>query len=167
VLDLFAYTGMLGRAIEAAGAAHVTHVDASERALAFAAAHHVSDPTRHAFITADIFDWLPALDPGAQFELVIVDPPSMTSSKAQVPAALAAYRRLYRAAARHVVPGGAIVAACCTSRIERAVFHRTVRETLGSEFTQERELATEIDHPIGFPQADYLKIAFWRRATAA
>jgi hypothetical protein len=27
---------------------------------------------------------------------------------------------------------------------------------------RERELAPEADHPVGFPQADYLKIALWR-----
>jgi 23S rRNA (cytosine1962-C5)-methyltransferase len=162
VLNLFAYTGMLGRAAEAAGAASIVQVDASAPALAFAAAHHVDDAARHAFVTADVFAWLPAQEP-APHDLVIVDPPSMTSSVAQVPSVLAAYRKLYRTAARHVGPGGALVAACCTSRIERAIFHRTVREVLGSAFTLERELPPEPDHPVGFPQADYLKIAWWRR----
>ncbi|MEO8706832.1 MAG: class I SAM-dependent methyltransferase [Kofleriaceae bacterium] len=166
VLNLFAYSGMLGRAAEAAGAAMITHVDASERALAFAAAHHASDPARHAYVTADVFEWLPALAPVEPYDLVIVDPPAMTSSKAQVPSVLAAYRKLYKAAARHVRPGGAIVAACCTSRVPRAEFHRTVREALPG-FTLERELATEVDHPVGFPQADYLKIAWWRRSDPA
>ncbi|MEJ7599804.1 MAG: class I SAM-dependent methyltransferase [Kofleriaceae bacterium] len=164
MLNLFAYSGMLGRAAERAGATHVTQVDASARSLAFAAAHHVDDPANHAFVVADVFAWLPALDPDARFELVIVDPPAMTSSIAQVPKVLAAYRKLYRAAAAHVAPGGALVAACCTSRIERAVFQRTVREALGSGFAMERELPVELDHPVGFPQADYLKIGWWRRA---
>jgi 23S rRNA (cytosine1962-C5)-methyltransferase len=168
VLNLFAYTGMLGRAAEAAGAASIVQVDASERALAFAAAHHVVDPARHQFVTADVIAWLPALPPpsDAGFDLVIVDPPSMTSRKVQVPAVLAAYRKLYRAAARQVRPGGAVVAACCTSRVPRAAFHRVVREALGGDFTLERELPTEPDHPVGFPEADYLKIAWWRRAAS-
>jgi len=62
VLNLFAYTGMLGRAAEHAGAASITHVDQSQRALDFAAAHHVIDRAKHAFVCADIFAWLPALD---------------------------------------------------------------------------------------------------------
>jgi 23S rRNA (cytosine1962-C5)-methyltransferase len=167
VLNLFSYTGMLGRAAEAAGAAHVTHVDASERALAFAAAHHVADPARHSFVAADVFDWLPALDPAEQFDLVIADPPAMTSRRAQVGLALAAYRRLYTAAARHVRPGGVLVAACCTSRIERAEFRRTVHDALGARFALDRELPTEADHPVGFAQADYLKILWWRCTSAA
>ena len=163
VLNLFAYSGMLGRAAELAGAASITQVDASDRALAFAAAHHVADPAKHAFVTADVFAWLPELT-AEPFDLVIVDPPSMTSKATQVPGVLAAYRKLYRAAARHVRPGGSLVAACCTSRIERSVFQKTVRDALGENFILEEEIPAEPDHPVGFPQADYLKIAWWRRA---
>jgi len=113
-------------------------------------------------VVADVFAWLPELrDPG--FDLVIVDPPSMTSKAMQVPAVLAGYRKLYRAAARLVAPGKSLVAACCTSRISRSVFHQTVREALGQTFSLDHEIPPEPDHPVGFPQADYLKIGWWRR----
>ena len=162
MLNLFAYTGMLGRAAEAGGAAHVTHVDQSERALEFARTHHVADVSKHAFIAADVFEWLPALSTDEQFALVICDPPAMTSKKSQVPRVLAAYRKLYAAAHRHVKPGGLLVAACCTSRVERAEFTRVVRQSLPERFTLERDLPPEPDHPVGFAQADYLKILLWR-----
>jgi 23S rRNA (cytosine1962-C5)-methyltransferase len=165
VLNLFSYTGMLGRAAEAAGATSITHVDASERALQFAAAHHADDPNKHSFVTADIFEWLPALDAAEQYDLVIVDPPAMTSRKSQVPSVLAAYRKLYRAAEQHVRPGGLLVSACCTSRVERALFRKTVRDVLPGRFTLDRDLPPEADHPVGFPQADYLKILIWRAAS--
>ncbi|HLL22420.1 MAG TPA: class I SAM-dependent methyltransferase [Kofleriaceae bacterium] len=163
-LNLFSYTGMLGRAAEAAGATDITHVDQSARALTFARTHHATDPSRHHYIEADIFAWLPTFE-AQPFDLVIVDPPSMTSSKAQVPKVLAAYKKLYKTARTHVAPGGRLVAACCTSRIERAVFARTVKDALGEGFTQEHELPVELDHPVGFPQADYLKISLWRRSS--
>jgi 23S rRNA (cytosine1962-C5)-methyltransferase len=167
VLNLFAYTGMVGRAAEAAGASHIVQVDQSERALAFAARHHVADPAKHQLVTADVFAWLPALADDEMFDLVIIDPPAMASRKAQIGQVLAAYRKLYRAAARHVRPGGVLVAACCTSRIERALFQSTVRDALGERFALERELPPEEDHPIGFPQADYLKILWWRCTDAS
>jgi len=163
VLNLFAYAGMLGLAAEIAGAAEIVQVDASERALAFAAAHHVRAPAHHTFVVADVFAWLPAFV-AEPFDLVIVDPPAMTSKATQIGSVLAAYRKLYRAAAQLVRPGGALVAACCTSRIERAVFHQTVREALGERFSLHHEIPPEPDHPVGFPQADYLKIAWWTRA---
>ncbi len=162
VLNLFSYTGMLGRAAERAGATAITQVDASERALAFARTHHVTDAAHHELVKADVFEWLPAQR--GSFDLVIVDPPSMTSDKKQVPAVLAGYRKLYRAAAPLVAPGGVLVAACCTSRVERAQFVKTVAECL-SGFTRERDLPPELDHPVGFREADYLKIELWRRGS--
>ncbi len=163
VLNLFAYAGLLGKAAELAGAAHIVQVDASERALAFAKAHHVIDPAKHEMIAADVFHWLPAHVPATAYDLVIVDPPAMTSNKQQVPAVLAGYKKLYRAAAPLVRPGGVLVAACCTSRIERATFDKLVAETLGSGFEREAAIAPEADHPVGFPQADYLKIGWYRK----
>jgi 23S rRNA G2069 N7-methylase RlmK/C1962 C5-methylase RlmI len=163
VLNLFAYSGMLGRAAESAGATSITHVDASERALAFAKANHAADAAKHEHITADIFHWLPALPAGELYDLVIVDPPSMTSNKQQVPAVLAGYKKLYRAAAPHVKPGAFLVAACCTSRVERTEFHETVASTLGPGFEHVLDVPPELDHPVAFPQADYLKIEIWRR----
>jgi 23S rRNA (cytosine1962-C5)-methyltransferase len=160
VLNTFAYTGMLGRACETAGAASITQVDVSERALAFAAAHHVVDAAKHQFITADVFEWLP--EHTGQYDVVICDPPSMTSKKAQVPNVLAAYRKLYRAAEKLVAPGGLLVSACCTSRIERKVFQQTVRASLPGRFKLELDVPPEPDHPVAFPQADYLKILLWR-----
>src|SRR3569623_3735915 len=106
---------MLGRAAEAAGAASSTQVDQSATAREFARAHHVTDPAKHLFVTADLFQWLPNHD--GRYDVVIIDPPAMTSRKTQVPGVLAAYRKLYRAAARLVNQGGLVVDACCTSRV--------------------------------------------------
>jgi 23S rRNA (cytosine1962-C5)-methyltransferase len=164
VLNLFAYTGMLGRAVEAAGATDIVQVDQSERALAFAAEHHVIDRAKHHFVTADIFEWLPALAADEQFDVIIVDPPSMTSKKAQVPQVLAAYKKLYTAAKAHLKPRGLIVAACCTSRVERGPFNDVVRASLGGTFQPVGDLPPEPDHPVAFPQADYLKILLFRAA---
>ncbi len=164
VLNLFSYTGMLGLAAERAGATHITNVDASAAALAWGAEHHKVDADRHTAVEADVFGWLPAQPPAAH-QLVIVDPPSMTSRADQVPKSLAAYRTLYRAARTQVAPGGVLVAACCTSRIGRQAFRSTVGAALGPEFVLEQELPPEVDHPVGFDQADYLKVLIWRRAT--
>src|SRR5262249_35075604 len=122
----------------------------------------VVDPARHRFIAADVFAWLPAHT--GDYDLVIVDPPAMTSRKVQVPSVLAGYTKLYRAAAKVVRPGGTLVAACCTSRIARDAFRTCVTAALGPSFAHQAEIQPEIDHPVGFPQADYLKISLWKRA---
>lgn len=166
VLNLFSYTGMLGRAAERAGAKEIWQVDASAAALALAAQHHVDDAARHKLIEADVFSWLPAQPApmgGGAFQLVIVDPPAMISRRAQAMGALAGYRKLYRAAAPHVAPGGTLFAVCCTSRITREEFRQVVTASLGQGFEPTGEIPPEVDHPVTFPEADYLKVLSFRR----
>jgi 23S rRNA (cytosine1962-C5)-methyltransferase len=171
VLNLFSYTGWLGLAAESAGAALVENVDSSGAALDLAARHHVRDQSRQRFTEADIFEWLPAeaqrrwvTEP---FDLVIADPPPMTSRKIQVDRVLSAYRRMYAAIAPLVAPGGRLVACCCTSRVSQRAFRSPVATGLGAGFRFERRLPAEIDHPVGFPEADYLKIDLFARAQPA
>jgi 23S rRNA (cytosine1962-C5)-methyltransferase len=165
VLNLFAYTGMLGLAAEHAGAAHIVQVDRAAPALGVARSHML-DRAKHETIVADIFDWLP--NATGAYDLVIVDPPSMTSRIEQVPGVLATYRRLHKAAAARVAPGGALVLACCTSRVTRAQFRAVVGNLPppdgGGRWELEADLPAEIDHPVGFAEADYLKVMILRRA---
>ncbi len=163
VLNLFAYTGTLGLAAEHAGAARIVQVDRAADALALAARHHVRDGARHELITADVFEWLPRA-PG-EYELVIVDPPSMTSRMEQVPGVLATYRRLHAAAAARVAPGGRLVLCCCTSRVARTAFRAVVAvlpSPAGGRWQVDADLAPELDHPVGFAEADYLKVMIVR-----
>lgn len=164
VLNLFSYTGTLGLAARTAGAAEVWNVDSSRSALEMAARFHGGGSDDQ---VADVFEWLPRLARGELFDLVIVDPPPMTSRVAQVEGALAAYRRLYRAAAPHVAPGGRIVACCCTSRIDARSFQQAVVTGLGKGFRFERRIPPEVDHPVGFPEADYLKVLVYSNAGAS
>ena len=85
----------------------------------------------------------------------------------QVPGVLATYRRLHAAAAARVAPGGRIVVACCTSRVSRRQFTEVAQATLGRRFALERDLPPEVDHPVGFPEADYLKVLVFRERDRA
>jgi 23S rRNA G2069 N7-methylase RlmK/C1962 C5-methylase RlmI len=163
VLNLFAYTGTLGLAAEIGGAGQVVQVDIAESALEFAKRRHTLDASKHRFVVADVFAWLKTLSPSQQFDLVIVDPPQVASQTSQVGKALANYATLYELAQRHVAPGGFLVAACCTGRIPRRKFEALVEGTLGREFRRVADLAPEDDHPVAFPEGDYLKILIFQR----
>ena len=39
--------------------------------------------------------------------------------------------------------------------------------TLGRRFALERDLPPEVDHPVGFPEADYLKVLVFRERERA
>lgn len=163
VLDLFSYSGTLGAAAEIAGASRIWHVDSSRAALDLGMDCHVLDREKHRFTEADVFQWLPALGLEERFDLAIADPPAMTSRMAQVPKVLRAYDAFYRKLSLHVKPGGTVVACCCTSRVEPDRFLVTVRRALGRDFRFLKRFPPEPDHPVGFKEADYLKILLFRR----
>ncbi len=158
VLNLFSYTGSLGLAAEVAGASDIWNVDVSRGALDVAKRLHTKDAKKHQFIEADIFEWFATLNPKEKFDLIIIDPPLMASKTHQVDVALRTYRKLYVEALKHIRPFGTIVACCCTSRIKRGNFELTAAQVLGQRGKKLASLPHEDDHPIGFPEGDYLKI---------
>ncbi|MEW6281024.1 MAG: class I SAM-dependent methyltransferase [Candidatus Eremiobacterota bacterium] len=151
VLNLFSYTGSLALACRGAS---VVNLDQSTAALAFARERHGLEGIR-----ADLLRDFSAV-PEGPYDLILVDPPRMTSRMDQVPQALAAYRKLYRNASRLLAPGGTLVACCCTSRISPERFQATLAEVLPLKLR--RELSPEPDHTPRFPESDYLKIHIYR-----
>jgi len=84
MLDVFAHVGGFGLAALAAGAASVVAVDGSAPALALAGAGAAAMGVAERFATrqGDAFDVLAALGAeGAQFEVVVCDPPAFAPSK--------------------------------------------------------------------------------------
>jgi len=158
VLNLFSYTGTLGLAAELAGAKEIWNVDIAQGALDTAKKYHVLSEKKHRFIRADIFEWLKTLPEKEKFDLVIIDPPQMTSQTKQVPIVLKAYRQLYREGLKHLNPRGVIVGACCTSRVSRKIFKETVCPILMPPLNLIKTLSPEDDHPVGFAEGDYLKV---------
>jgi len=158
VLNLFSYTGTLGLAAELAGAKEIWNVDISPGALETAKKNHVLKDNKHKFIKADIFDWIKELSEKEVFDLIIVDPPQMTSQTKQIPIVLKAYRQIYRECLKHLKPKGYLVGACCTSRVSKKMFKETLCPVLVPPLSLVKSLAAEDDHPIGFPEGDYLKV---------
>ncbi len=163
VLNLFAYTGTIGLAAEAAGAKEIWNVDVSKGALEFARKYHAREKGKFRWVCEDIFKWLPTLDRSEQFDIIICDPPLMASTTKHLPKALQAYDKLYRSLVSHLKPKGTVIACCCTSRISRADFQRTVQMALGKGMKPVRQILPEDDHPVGFSEGDYLKMQVFSR----
>jgi 23S rRNA G2069 N7-methylase RlmK/C1962 C5-methylase RlmI len=83
VLNLFAYTGSFSVYTLAGGASHVTTVDLSNTYLNWAKENfkvNGFDPEKHQFIKTDVKEWIKN-DPEELFDLVILDPPTVSRSK--------------------------------------------------------------------------------------
>ena len=154
VLNLFAYTGMAGLACALAGAREVVNVDQAQPSLDFGRRYHKNPAMK--WVAADVFTWINDLT-AQDYDLIIVDPPSMASNKTQVIKALKAYHRLYTTLLSKLKPGGTIVACCCTSRISPREFEEKVSFAL-RPLSRKFAMPMEVDHQPAFSEADYLKI---------
>lgn len=166
VLDVFAYAGGFSVHALAGGAQHVTSLDISAQALAIAqgnAALNLAEP-KHSILVEDAFVALERLAKnGQQFGLVIVDPPSFAKQASEVPSALKAYRRLTRLALKIVQKNGILLLASCSARVTAHEFYQLQLEVLQAsrrQFEEIEKTAHDVDHPITFPEAAYLK-SWW------
>jgi 23S rRNA (cytosine1962-C5)-methyltransferase len=171
VLNCFAYTGAFSLYAIRGGAVQVTGVD-----IAPPMAHETSrnlrlngyEPDAHPFITADCFELLPRYAAqGRQYDLIILDPPSLARAKKSRYAAQRAYVRLNEAAMRCLPAGGILATASCTSQVSPQSF----RVALGDAAARARkrflilhEAGQAIDHPVPahFPEGRYLKFVLGR-----
>jgi 23S rRNA (cytosine1962-C5)-methyltransferase len=172
VLNAFSYTGGFSVAAAAGGAREVTSLDLSGPALHEAERHftlnRASAPrARHRIIEGDAFEKLEALgQAGERFDLVIVDPPSFARERGQEDDALGAYAALTRLALPLLDPGGILVQASCTARIEADTFFHIVLDTarrMHSPLDEIERTGHPLDHPIRHPEGAYLKCLFARK----
>lgn len=158
VLNLFAYTGMSGLACALAGAKEVVNVDQAQPSLDFGRRYHKHPAV--SWVAADVFSWVESLAKG-EYDLIIVDPPSMASNKTQVAKALKVYHRLYSTLLPKLRANGMLIACCCTSRISTKEFEEKVSFAL-RPLSRTISLPMEPDHQPALPEADYLKVMAFR-----
>jgi len=165
VLDAFSYTGGFAIVCLRAGAKTATLVDSSAEALALAeretAANGVRDGCR--FVVANVFDELRSMrQSGAQFDLVVLDPPKFVHSADQVNSGSRGYKDINMLGLALVRPGGVLATFSCSGHVDAALFQKIVAGAAvdaGRSAQILERLAQPADHPIAteFPEADYLK----------
>lgn len=173
VLNGFSFSGAFGVYAARGGARAVTDIDLSPHALEAARRHFAlnrAEPAiarcRHQTVQADCFEWL-AQARARQFDLVILDPPSLAKNQAERPGALRAYGFLATHGLRLLRPGGILVAASCSAHVQAEEFFQVVRQAAHKVRQRYVELATTghpPDHPATFPEAHYLKCIYLRVA---
>ena len=170
VLDVFSHVGGFGLAMLAGGAGHATCVDGSAAALELAGkgAEASGFGDRFTARQGDAFDVLTALgEEGAQFDVVICDPPAFAPSKQAVEAGLRAYERVAKLAAPLVKPGGYLGLCSCSHAADLSKFRNASARGIGKGGRRGTILHTGYagaDHP-QLPQlaeSGYLKAVFFR-----
>jgi 23S rRNA (cytosine1962-C5)-methyltransferase len=155
VANLFAYTCAFTVAAALGGAARTVSVDASaaalERGRANLAHAGVLERGQHAFVAADAFAWLErAARRGERYDLVIVDPPTYSSTRRGRFVADADYVHLAAAALTVVARGGKLLACTNHRGIDQARFRRILFDAgraAKREVTQVKDLPPPPDYP--------------------
>ena len=170
VLDVFSHVGGFGLAALAAGATSALAVDGSAAALelAQAGARAMGAEDRFATRQGDAFAVLEQLGAeGAQFGLVVCDPPAFAPAKPALEAGLRAYERVARLAAPLVAPGGCLVLCSCSHAADLTAFRNASARGIGRGGRRGQILYTGFagpDHPV-LPQlaeGGYLKALAFR-----
>ncbi|RCW88636.1 RSP_2647 family RNA methyltransferase [Paracoccus lutimaris] len=170
VLDVFSHVGGFGLAALAAGATQATCVDGSAAALELARGGARAMGAEAQLVTrqGDAFAQLEALAAeGAQFDLVICDPPAFAPSKPALEAGLRAYERVAKLAAPLVAPGGYLGLCSCSHAADLSAFRNASARGIGRGGRRMQLLHSGQagpDHPT-LPQlaeTGYLKALFFR-----
>lgn len=166
VLDVFTNDG--GFALNAlyGGAKSAILVDASQEALQ-RAEHNakLNNFSEYSLVAADAFDMLEQMGEAKEsFDLVILDPPSFTKSRKNLPGALKGYKRLNKLGMQLVKNGGFLATASCSHHVSEEDFLQTIHQAALAAGCQLRLIyknSQPFDHPVllSMPETSYLKFA--------
>ncbi|TLU84228.1 MAG: class I SAM-dependent rRNA methyltransferase [Chlorobium sp.] len=166
VLDVFTNDG--GFALNAlyGGAKSAVLLDSSQEALQRAERNaRLNKFTEYSLVVSDAFDMLEEMVKAQEaFDLVILDPPSFTKSRKNLPAALKAYKKLNRLGLQLLKSGGFLATASCSHHVPEEDFLQTVHQAALAEGCQLRMIyrnSQPFDHPVllAMPETGYLKFA--------
>ncbi len=168
VLNAFSFSGGFSLYAARGGAPEVTDLDISSHALQSAQRnfeHNARDTaikaSRHEMIQADTFEWLAQTQ--RQFDLIILDPPSMAKRETERSRAIEAYRHLAALGLRRLRPNGILVASSCSAHVSANEFFDSVRQAAIQDKRRMQELETTehpADHPVTYKEAAYLKCIY-------
>ena len=162
VLNLFAYHGGFTVAAIVGGASRTVTVDASgtalERARENLARHGAEASSAHRLVKGDAAAWLASTP--ERFDVVILDPPSYSTTKQGTFRAERDYRRLAALTLGRVAKGGTLVASTNLRRMSEASF-RSVLVGAARDAKREaralRSMPMPLDHPAAPGEPWHLK----------
>ena len=165
VLGAFTYTGTFEIHAAHYGAKSVHGLDISENAIAMcnknAELNGVSSICKFECVNA--FDVLKSwVKEGKKYDVVMLDPPSFTKSRANIQKAITGYKEINLRGMKLVKPGGFLVTSSCTNLVQPDLFLEIIQMAAKDARRQLRQVTFQTqsaDHPIihGWENTHYLK----------
>jgi 23S rRNA (cytosine1962-C5)-methyltransferase len=163
VLDCFTNEGAFALTCARAGATEVIGVEMQKNALVAARENSKRNQLTARWVEQDVFPYLRTAEKaGAQFDLIILDPPSFTKTKSGIRDAIRGYRELHLRAFKLLSRDGILVTFSCSHHISDAILSETIAAALVDARRSARRLRRfeqALDHPVvpTMPETEYFK----------
>ena len=161
VLDCFANQGAFALACAREGAADVAAVEASAENVAAGKKNTERNELKVRWIEQDVFTFLRGAEKaGAEYDLIVLDPPTFTKTKSGLGDALRGYRELHLRAFKLLSKDGLLATFSCSHHVSEAAFEKTISDALVDARRSARRLRRfeqALDHPVvpTIPETEY------------
>ena len=163
MLDCFANQGAFALACARAGAAEVTGVEENSANIAAAKGNTARNDLKVKWIEQDVFQFLRAAEKAqAQYDLIVLDPPSFTKTKGGLRDAMRGYRELHVRSFKLLSRDGVLATFSCSHHVSEDAFAQMIADALVDARRSARRLRRfeqAPDHPVLFtlPESEYFK----------
>ena len=163
VLDCFTNQGAFALTCARAGAAEVAGVEENFENITTAKRNAARNELKIEWIQQDVFQFLRAAEKaGAQYDLIILDPPSFTRTKSTLRDALRGYRELHMRAFKLLSKDGLLATFSCSHHVDDAAFSEAITDGLVDARRSARRLRRfeqAPDHPVlpTIPETEYFR----------
>ena len=163
VLDCFANQGAFALACAQAGATDVAGVEENSDNVAAGKRNAERNGLKVRWIEQDVFAFLRGAEKAeAEYDLIILDPPSFTKTKSGLRDALRGYRELHVRAFKLLSKNGLLATFSCSHHVSDTAFAQTITDALVDARRSARRLRRfeqAIDHPVlpTIPETEYFK----------
>ena len=163
VLDCFTNQGAFALACAQAGAMKVTGVEENSENIAAAKRNAARNQLKVDWIQQDVFQFLRGAEKaGAQYDVIVLDPPSFTRTKSGLRDALRGYRELHTRAFKLLAKDGLLATFSCSHHVDDSSFLQTITDALVDARRSARRLRRfeqAADHPVlpTIPETEYFR----------
>ena len=163
VLDCFANQGAFALTCLKAGATDVAAVEENSDNVAAGKRNAEGNGLKMRWIEQDVFAFLRGAEKAeAEYDLIILDPPSFTKTKSGLRDALRGYRELHVRAFKLLSRNGLLATFSCSHHVSDTAFAQTITDALVDARRSARKLRRfeqALDHPVlpTIPETEYFK----------
>src|SRR6266446_3655433 len=163
VLDCFANQGAFALACAHAGAADVAAVEENPENVEAGKKNAERNGSKIRWIEQDVFSLLRAAEKAeAEYDLIVLDPPSFTKTKGGLGDALRGYRELHVRAFKLLSRDGVLATFSCSHHVSENAFAQMIADALVDTRRSARRLRRferAPDHPVlpTLPETEYFK----------